>query len=501
MRLPLALACLLTAAPLLAQDSPEELPQVPPAAATPAEQPSLAPEPSVEDKAEPVKIRAKAEVVEEKKAEEKKEEVQAEVKEVKKDAEVKAASAAPAKAVAANLAGANSSANLEWLFLKEAAEDPSDELRAAALEDLRLFAVKNHDSETAPEALALSAGIMAKQGDYKGALVEWLRLYYEYPRAKAAQGRSAFNELAEKRFGRKLKPALAELSSVPEDADKEARLAQLVWNLSGSAAETLYEPAVAEARRFQGRFPAYKDGDRIEWCLAELHAKNQKDAQALLAYRKLLAVYQNSPFRSQAQFAVGGLYSEQFKDYRRAIKAYQELTEQFPESAHVVPALERMAALYSERLKQYDAAVGVYERLIKLFPKTEGAAKAYQAEAKLQRERMDLPEDAVKTYRRLAEEFGGPQAVEALLSAAQVARKDLKNYNLEAELRRKVAEEHPEAKEAPEQLYAVAEIQEDDLKNADKALETYREVAQKFGAHKLGKKAAERAAKLEKKAQ
>ena len=65
--------------------------------------------------------------------------------------------------------------------------------------------------------------------------------------------------------------------------------------------------------------------------------------------------------------------------------------------------------------------------------------------------------------------------------------------------RRKIAEEYPTAKEAPEQLYEAAQVTEGDLRDVDGAIKLYRETAEKFSAHKLGRKAADRAEKLESK--
>ncbi|MEK7858960.1 MAG: tetratricopeptide repeat protein [Elusimicrobiota bacterium] len=390
----------------------------------------------------------------------------------------------------------------EWAFLKEATEDPVEGTRAACLDDLRLFAQQHPDSPLAAEALAASAALLEKQGDVKGALVENLRLIYEYPDSKPGQRAvAAYQKLSDRKLGRKQKEAVAGLAVAPEKGDQAQRLAQLVWGLAETGAEALYEPAVAEVRRFQARFPGHPAADKIQWSLAGLHAKNHKTSEALLAYRKLLAVYTASALRPQAFDAVGGLYAEQLRDPRQAIKAYEELVAQYPKSELVMSALEKSSALYADKLKEYASAVRLDNEIIKLFPKTDGALRAFQHEAKLQRDRMDLPEDAVATYRRLAIQFGAPDAVDALQNAADVARRSLKNYKLEAELRRKVAQDYPEAKTAADQLFAAAGIFESDLQDEEKAMEVYREVAVKFSGHRAAQKANERVAKFEKKKQ
>ncbi|HAM35340.1 MAG TPA: hypothetical protein DEB40_11250 [Elusimicrobia bacterium] len=383
----------------------------------------------------------------------------------------------------------------EFQALKDGAEDVHAELRAASLDNLRVFLQQHPDAEQAPEAMA----ILARQEEYRPAMVDWLHLVYEYPDSKFAQkAKSEYLDIVNKKMKGKLQPGLRNLIKTPEAADKPERLAQLIYGLAENSGDALYEPVLAEARRLQVRFPLFKDGDRIHWSLAQLHLNNGKYYAVLMAYRQLLA-YEGSSYRERSQFAMADLYSEKLKKYKEAVDAFQEFIDRYPPSAQVPSALERMAVLYADRLEQPLLAVETYERLIKLFPKTDGALKAFNAEARIYRERLKQPEEAIKTYRRLAEQFLYPAAAEALMNAAEVCRKDLKDFKGEVELRRKVALEFPTAKEAPEQLYQAAQAAEDDLKDTDGAIKLYQETAAKFGVHKLGKKAADRAEKLAKK--
>jgi len=376
--------------------------------------------------------------------------------------------------------------------LKSGAEDQNAEVRTSALEDLRVFVQQHPDVEAAPEALA----ILARQEDYRPAMVDWLHLVYEYPESNVAlKAKSEYLDLVNKKMSSKLKGGLSALAKSPEGEDKAERLATLVYGLAEKSGDALYEPAAAETRRFQVRFPDYKDNDRILWSLAQLHLANEKYAAALMTYRELLS-YQGSSYREKAQFATGELFSDKIKRYKEAVDAFQAFVEHYPESPQVIDALQRAAVLYADRLDQAPLAVETYERIIKNFPKTDGALKAFNAEAKLQRDRLKAPEEAVKTYVRLTEQFRYPQAAEALLNAAEVARRDLKDYKHEVELRSKIAADFPLVKEAPEQLYQAAEVTEDDLKDVDGAIKIYQDVASKFASTKQGKKAGERANKL-----
>jgi TolA-binding protein len=376
--------------------------------------------------------------------------------------------------------------------LKSGAEDQNSELRNAALEDLRVFVQQHPDIDAAPEVLA----ILARQEDYRPAMVDWLHLVYEYPESGVAlKAKSEYLDLVNKKMSGKLRPGLMALAKSPDAEDKAERLAVLVYGLAEKSGDALYEPAAAEIRRFQVRFPDYKSNDRILWSLAQLHLADGKNAAALMTYRELLS-YQGSPYREKSQFATGELFSDKLKRYKDAVDTFQAFIEQYPDSAQVLEALQRVAVLYADRLDQAPLAVETLERIITLFPKTDGALRAFNEEAKLQRGRLKSPEDALKTYLRLAEEFRYPQAAEALMNAADVARRDLKDFKREVELRSKIAADFPLVKEAPEQLFQAAEVTEDDLKDVDGAVKLYQDVATKFPRTKQGKKAADRASKL-----
>lgn len=390
----------------------------------------------------------------------------------------------------------------EWSFLKSSAEDANAEVREAVIGDLRIFVAHHPDSDLGEQAQLLLAGLLEKKGDHYEAAVEWLKFLYEYPQSKLGfQAKRSYLEMVDKQMGRKLKPVLNELVKTPEAPEKADRLAELLHKLSGQAGDSFYEPLETETRNFFTRFAEYVHGDAVLWDLALLREKNSKYAGAMLAYKKLLAVYPASANRAQAQWAVGELYGEHLKEYNKAIDAFSELVEGYPDSPQVLPALEKTAKLFEERLKSHDLAVDIHEKIIKLFPKTEGALKAFEARARLERERLSRPADAIKTYQRLAKDFHTPAGVAALQKAATIARKDLKDYNLEVELRRTIVSAFSDTQQAPEELFGVAEIYEDDLKDLDKAGEAYTEVSTKFPTHKLAKKAQDRLAKIEKKKQ
>jgi len=384
----------------------------------------------------------------------------------------------------------------EWLFAKSAAEDSDSAVQDASVDDLRLFVRRHPEAAQAPDALFLIASLKTKK-DWQQAATALLRLVYEYHGSAAElRAKSNYLELVGNKASRKQRPLLNDLVNVPDADDKADRLSALWSRVAEKAPDALYEPVSAEIQDFFVRFPDHKDNDKLQAALARLHAANDKPAAAVLAWRKLLALYPASALRPQAQMAIGDLYADALRDPKKAIDAYQQLIASYPEAPEVRSALEGSARLFEEKLRQYDLAVEMDEKIVKLFPKTPASLKAFKAVARLQRDRLSKSDDAVKTLQRLSAAHGGQEGVDALMLAADIARRDLKDYAREAALRAQVAADYPTAKEAVQSLYDAASVYEDDAKDGGKALETYHAVADKYPSSKQAKKAGDRIAKL-----
>ena len=384
----------------------------------------------------------------------------------------------------------------EWLFAKSAAEDSDSNVQDAAVDDLRLFVRRHPDAPQAPDALALIASLKAKR-DWQQSAVALLRLVYEYHGSAAElRAKSTYLELVGNKASRKQRPLLNDLVNVPDADSKADRLSALWSRVAEKAPDALYVPVSAEIQDFLVRFPDHKDNDKLQGALARLHAANDKPAAAVLAWRKLLALYPDSALRPQAQMAIGDLYADALRDPKKAIDAYQQLIASYPQAPEVLDALQGSARLFEEKLKQYDLAVEMDEKVVKLYPKTPGSLQALKSIARLQRDKLSKSDEAVKTLLRLSAMHGGQEGVDALLQAADIARRDLKDYAREAGLRRQVSTDFNTAKEAPGALYDAAGVYESDLKDNAKAIELYKEAASKYPSDKYGKKSAARAEKL-----
>ena len=385
----------------------------------------------------------------------------------------------------------------EWAFVKAAAEENDSAARDAAIENLRIFVRSYPESAHAPDALFLLAGLQIKNGDWQPALVSLLDDVYEYAGSSAElRAKSTYLELVGNKVSRRLRPLLNDFVNGNDAGEKSDRLSALWQKVAAKAPDAFYEPAADHIRDFFVRFPDHKDADKLQAALARLHAVNDKPAAAVMAWRKLLAMYPESGLRAKAQLSIGDLYADALRDPKKAIDAYQQLIADYPQSAEVLPALENSARLFDEKLRQYDLAVQMDEQIVKTYPKTTASLKALKGIARLQRDRLSKSDEAIKTLQRLSTMHGGQDGVDALLLAAQIARRDLKDYSREAALRHQVADDYAAVREAPEALYDAAGVYEDDVKDLPKAIATYKEAGTKYPADKYGKKGAARAEKL-----
>ncbi|MBI3565222.1 MAG: tetratricopeptide repeat protein, partial [Elusimicrobia bacterium] len=242
----------------------------------------------------------------------------------------------------------------EWAFAKAAAEDSDSGVQDAAADDLKLFVRRHPDAAQAPEALAALAAVKTKRGDWASALVAYLRATHEYPDSKGAlSAKSAYLQLVDKKASRRQRAPLNDLVAPVDAPEKSDRLSAVWQKAAATAGDALYEPLAEEIRDFMVRFPGHADGDKLQAALARVSAANEKYAAAALGWRRLLALYPDSPLRPLALKSLGDVYADNLRDYKKAIDAYQQLIADHPQAPEVLAALESSDKLFEERLKQF----------------------------------------------------------------------------------------------------------------------------------------------------
>lgn len=379
----------------------------------------------------------------------------------------------------------------EWNFLKSSAETTDrDELKLLLPQVEDWLSVHPAVPEAA-EAQLLKASLRSRLGDYKAALTDLYRHFYEYPGAASAEAaKKLFEETVEKKADKKLKPALFELVAVSETGDTPARLAVMLDKVATMAGDYLYEPLLAEYRAFFARFPEFAGGDMLLLSLADLHRREGEYLPARLAYEKMIALYPASPLLARAKTSLAATLADNIRDYDGAIAAYQDIAAVFPGTAEAWTAYTRLPAL-AERRKKFDLAVQVYEKIIELYPDRAEAYSSFNAEARVLREDMKDPAAAMKVLGRLADKYKGERAVEALFLAAEIARKDLKDAPAETQVYDRIVAEYPADPAAPRALFAAGEALEK-IKDYEKARDYYSMIVGKYAEDPLSKKAQKR---------
>lgn len=379
----------------------------------------------------------------------------------------------------------------EWNFLRNSAETTSRDELELLLPQVEDWLAVHPAAPEAAEAQLLKASLRARLGNYKAALTDLYRHFYEYPGARSAEdAKQLFEETAGKKADKKIKPVLFELASVSETGDAPARLAVMLDKVSTLAGGYLYEPLLAEYRSFFARFPGFSGGDMLLLALGDLHRREGEYLPARLAYEKMIALHPDSPLLARAKVSLAATLADNIKDYDGAIAAYQDIAAAFPGTAEAWTAYTRLPAL-AERRDKFDLAVQVYEKIIELYPDRAEAYSSFNAAARVLRGDMKDPAGAMKVLGRLADKYKGERAIEALFLAAEIARKDLKDAPAETQVYDRIVSEYPADPAAPRALFAAGEALEK-IKDYEKARDYYSMIVGKYAEDPLSKKAQKR---------
>ena len=345
------------------------------------------------------------------------------------------------------------------------------------LSDITAWLSVNSDKKNADKALELQAQIQAKMGDFKSAMLTYIKHIYSYPESTVnLTVRSQLSTLVDSKLDRKLKQSVNNVAKGSAESKKSDRLASMLERLSEEPAAYFFEPLVREFVAFSADYPDYSRADVLQRSLARVFLAKEQPNTAVIAYEQLLAVYPDSALKASVRMDIASVLADKLKNYDRAIEIYQEVTNEHPGTAEAGQSYIQIGKL-SELRKKYDLAISVYDKIIALYPKTDNAFNAFQSKASLQRKELALSGDAVDTLNAQADMFKGDvRCVASLLLASEIAQKDLKDFQRSANALERVASEYPSAKEAPKALLDEGGIYEEHLGNKDKAKEIYERV-------------------------
>jgi len=375
----------------------------------------------------------------------------------------------------------------EWKYFLETAAEKDEDVLEQLLEGISDWVARNPDGA----GQYLKASLRYRLGDYKGALIDLVHHFYEYPgNASSDDAKKLFQEILDKKADKKMKPGLTALADGVPAGDAAARLYVMLEKLPGSAGAPFYEPIMAQYREYLNRFPGRPGNDKVAMAAADMHLNMKEYLAARLAYEKLIAMYPASPLVARAKLFLAVILADNLKEYDKAIKVFKDITVTLPGTDQAVAAYARLPEL-AEKRKKYQLAVDVYEEIIKLYPDKAEAYNAYVSEARVLREELDKFPEAVAVLNRLADKYRDASGVEALLLAAEIYRKDMKDTAGEVKMYDRIVAEFKTDPEAPKALMSAGEVYEK-AKDFEKARNYYETVKTSYPEDAQAKKAQKR---------
>ncbi len=379
------------------------------------------------------------------------------------------------------------SVSAEWEFFLNNSSDKSEEILQMLLEGIDDWLARNPDGA----GQYIRAGLRYRLGDHKGALIDLVHHFYEFPAGGSSEeAKKLFQEILDKKADKKAKPGLLELAKAVPAGDTADRLYAMLDLLPVKAGAAFYEPIMEEYRAFLNRYPGRPGNDKVAMDAADMHLNMKEYLKARFGYEKVIAVYPGSPRVPRAKLFLAVILADNLKEYDRALKVFRDITRTLPGTDQAKAAYARLPEL-AEKRDQHQLAVEVYEEIIRLYPDTPEAHKAYLAAARVQREELDKFPEAVAVLSRLADAYKDSRGAEALMLAAEIHRKDLKDQEGEIKIYDRLAADFPRDPLAPKALLAAGEIFEKS-KNFEKARAYYSAVTEKYQEDPLAKKAQKR---------
>ncbi len=190
----------------------------------------------------------------------------------------------------------------------------------------------------------------------------------------------------------------------------------------------LYEIDVKELHSFlldeiKTYFRIFSDnpvnGDMISFFAGNTFEQDNKIANAIACYRKIIALFPESSYRWKAQYQIGYLFYSRLDSTSSAMDNFLEVINSFPMQEEAVNAQFYLAEIYDKKLNNIDEAIQNYRLLIESFPDNPFRLTALKRVAELCRNSGRF-EEAVTSYMQIFEEYPdtdtAPSALEHIIS-------------------------------------------------------------------------------------
>jgi TolA-binding protein len=162
------------------------------------------------------------------------------------------------------------------------------------------------------------------------------------------------------------------------------------------------EAAMSEAEGFVKKNPKMTMSLTLQFQMAEELEAKKKMSEALIAYRKALALSEASEFADVALYRIGRILFEG-RELHNAISELNRLISQYPRSTYAADARYKIAEAFS-LLGEYEAAIAKYKDFISFHSENPNTSEAMLKIAQSY-DKAKKGDDAIKAYNEFVKRF------------------------------------------------------------------------------------------------
>ena len=367
---------------------------------------------------------------------------------------------------------------------------------ASALADnLGTWILQHPSDANAPQVLLTQARLYLLAQDRARAFIALLKVHKMYPQTNlSAQQTSILESLQAVNEPQRALGRQAFSTRPGTDTTMAQREAEVLFSLSKLAGKTFYKPATETFESFFFRYPSYEKNDQVELWYGDLHRENNNYLAAISQYKKVAALYPNTPYRAASLRLIGDIYADQ-NDTANAMALYNQVLKEYPQSNEVGIVYKHMAIL-EENNKDYEPALIHYDKAIEALGTTPAAYEAYIGKADVYKKMKNF-ESAYASLQKTANAFieDENKFMEPLLEAAQIAKRKLRDDVKYTQALEKALMVFPKGAKAPEVMYDLAQAYEQQGKSTQ-AINMYKKLVLTNPSGKYASKAQGRINKL-----
>ena len=366
------------------------------------------------------------------------------------------------------------------------------------MEELDRYYFTYRDVPGSEEALYLKSRIYNDDHDYEEQLLCLLKIIYEYPEgAFYKKARSDARALMDKKFKKDYMDS-PELFSGGRSIDRSMNQASMIEAFVKLGNKRFLDVQNLAYDEFLAYYPRHIKADLVMTFKSNNFIRRKNYEAAAHTLRRQVAFYPDSPLRPENMYLLGLIYSDELREYKKAVKIFAEIIEVHPNSGQAISSHERSAELYNKKLKANDSAVEMLEDIVEKYPRSEAALRAFTYMAEIQWSDKYY-KSSMTSYMRQSEMFAEQpeHAVTALFEAARVADRGLRDKQLYVDTLVSIYENYPSFHRSAAALYEAAKTYESDMKDMESAKKYYAIIRDDFSEHKRVKSAASRLKSIE----